>query len=241
MVLKKLLIALTCFLISLTILSYISSEIFLSFTEKNFIKSIVDKQLKENLKKEDVEMIIKACEINPSFSFSVHQINFSCSEFIGKNYSEIINYLSNKIVNEFYEREIECEIIECLQSGKFDVILSKQGNIFFEKLKTFSFYASILLALFLLFFTKSFVSWSRKLGYSLLFTALPLYAFNFALPKTLENITPEEIKEFIPIIIEKLYYSNELLLMLSILGFLLIIISYIIEEIKKRKVKAQEL
>ena len=238
MVVKKVLIALTCFLISLTLLSYISSEIFLSFTDRNFMKLIVDKKLKENITEEDIETIIKACEINPLFSFSVNQINFSCSEFIEKNYSEIINYLSNKIVNELYEREIECEIIECLQSGKFDAILSKQGNIFFEKLKTLSFYATIFLTLFLLIITKSFISWSRKLGYTLLFTALPLYAFNFVLPKTLENITPEEIKEFIPIIVEKLSSLNHMLLKISIIGFLLIIISYIIEEIKKRKTKS---
>lgn len=235
MVVKKFFAALLCFFISLGILTYISSDMLLYFTDKNFMKDILEKKIKENIDNESIEMLITGCKFDPSFSISVQEINFSCSEFLGKDYSEIIKYISDKVATNFYERKIDCEIIDCLSQKKFDALLSEKANVFFADLKIKSIYVTFFLVVLLLIVTRSFISWSRKLGYTLLFTALPLYAFNFFLPKTIETMVPSEAREFIPLIVERLSSSNFILLVISIIGFSLFVLSYIIEEIKKKR------
>ena len=235
MVLKKFLIGVVCFLISLGLLGYISSDMLLYFSDKNFIKSVFEKKITENIDNESLEMLSSGCLISPSLGITIQDINFTCFEFMGKNSSQIIEYISQKVVSKLYQREFDCELINCLREGKYDVIFSEKANAFFKKMKIYSIYAVIGLVLILLLLTRNFISWSRKLGYTLLFTALPLYVFNYFTPGMIENIVPQETKEFIPLITQKLYSSNELLLVISIAGFSLFIISYVLEEFKKRR------
>ncbi len=219
-----------------------------SFIEKDLGKHIVKNVITQsylneagNIDDQQIRMMINEyCKYNDTIKLDTNSedigiIELKCSEVENKSKDEIIDILSEKIVDKIYYKNYTCDVITCLKQKEYTVLYSEKGKRFLsnvEKLILIVFLVLIVLNIFLYDLISEKISMISKL---IFVSALPLLIGNYIVTTALKNLYKENINMIDGIIFSKINSFNSILIYLLIFSIILYISSVVISKKEKEE------
>jgi hypothetical protein len=219
-------------LLTLLLISFSLSQITEYSNLKGIFSSLIKTQKEMNVT-EIYNNIKIVCKFEKTINMPINNdtIQLECSEVEKIKEDDFLEFLSSKIFDKFYFKEYSCSVIECLKEGKaenFLVIFSSQGNLFFQTVKKYLIFLTIIACLAFLLVLENWEQRAKGLGKALLSTGL----FYFIIKFGSDFFLPAKIKELA--FAEKILNSfAQNFLYIFVAGIILLIIGYLL----KRKSK----
>jgi len=160
---------------------------------------------------------------------SEKNISFSCQFVKEASDAEFKDAVLNKLFQLFYYTEYNCEFIDCLKEGNFEVFFSKKANDFFSKWSTFLIIPSIIFALLIIFLSEPKVKAVSIFGWNFLFLGLPIL-FNKYLRSFIFTKIPQEATPYANMIFDSVFDPiSNLMIALLVSGVILVITGFLLE------------
>ncbi len=221
-------------LISFMLISILSINLSMSFLNEDFIKESIKTVYSgeyTNISESDFQIMLETyCKNFDTIDFQ--GVNISCGEISGKNTSEVMDIIFSKLSENFFNREIECEIIECFKQGRYEALFSKKTKVFLLEVQNYLIPLFILLALLFLVLCKSFEERFKSLGYIVLASVVPMLAMNYVLPSIISSYIPKEMMELQSIFAMRINEFSLNLWILTIIALISILFGVILKSEK---------
>ncbi|MEM5879048.1 MAG: hypothetical protein QXU74_00965 [Candidatus Aenigmatarchaeota archaeon] len=128
--------------LALLLLTFLLYNITAYENMKNIFITAFRSVLLQNMTSQEIEekysMLSSYCKTNAEVTLPIDNITLRCSEILEKDSSGFVNLIMEKIFDNFYFKNYECNFIDCLKeirSGEdIAVVFSSLSHNFFEKI-----------------------------------------------------------------------------------------------------------
>ncbi len=222
-------------LLTMVFTIHITNSMITENTEKEIVKSYMnvyfEKTFKDFSDDELKSLINSYCKTNDTIKIDtriedIGILILKCDEIENKNKTELVDIISEKIVNKIYYRNYTCDFISCLKEGDLEIFFTENGKKMlssFEKILIF-------LSIFLIGLgTLLYETIGNKLNFvakSIITSVTPLIIVFFFSIKIIKKMLPENITEVENVIIKILNSQLKFLIYFLIFGVLLYLISF---------------
>ncbi len=246
-------------LFTLSLVCFATSWILRDATSYESLKpiavSVFGTALKERVGEENAEQLLLSmnayCRLFPNKSFELPfgyantTVSLRCGEIVGKNSTEIVSLVGEKLFNITYYKDYGCEFVDCVRKGLEGndtsyllVFASREGNEFFSRVTEYSLIATLVTMALFFVSSESWFSRLREAGIILVLLGLPslllvnVEAVKWYLTKTL----PEEARDVAsPVVGSFLESSLKKLAYFLIAGIALIIVAYCVKRFREKR------
>ncbi len=236
MVLRSVVAAIVGFLFFTLLTSLIGVAVFSQITERESLKPMLSNIILGQIKLSDQDLsalyanLELQCKDKLSAMQNLGSVNVSikCSDLSSLKSKDLPNYIASQAFDTLYDRSLDCEVLQCLQQGKLDVLVSSAGNAFAKSFLTSSFIATLLLGALFGFLLNNLVKFVKGIGSTLFGTGILLYASTFLTPAL-----PAQFAMFAPLLEKASALIANYSLVAIAVGFVLLVAGFLLE---KRKV-----
>ncbi len=229
---KRKIISGVCIFIAITsFVCLLSLNFYFLIANKEIVKLFLSEKLKESINKRQFEYAQRLCSLFPKmFKVTTPYGNITCKDIENKSYEKSIEEITEKLTSNFYERKLNCTVIECLKNSRWDVLLSLKAKHFFIKIQNYFVVILCLFSLFSVVIARDRIKTFKNLCVGLLLTLFGISFFNFFLSSFLSSL-PQNVYEYILL---KIGVFQKNVVYLSILILITLIACYLLESIRAR-------
>ncbi len=228
---RKIVSSFCIFIVTVAFVCLLSLNFYFLVANEEIIKIFLSEKLKESINEKQFEYAKEVCKAFPEiFKITTPYGNITCEDIGNKSYEETVNEISEKFTRNFYERRLNCTVIECLENNRWDVLLSSEAKTFFMKIYLYFVFILGFFSVLSVAAARDRIKALKNLCLALLLTIFGVMFLNFFIPSLLSYL-PHDVYEYM---MSKLVIFQRNVVYLSILFLIALVACYLAENIKAR-------
>ncbi len=228
---RKIISGFCMFIAIVAFVCLLSLNIYFLVANEEIIKIFLSEKLKESINERQFEYAQELCSTFPEmFKVTTPYGNVTCKDIGNKSYEEVVNEISERFARNFYERKLNCTVIECLENNRLDVLLSLKAKSFFMKIQNYFIFILGSFSILSVAVARDRIKTLKNLCIALLLTIFGVTFLNFFVSSFLSSL-PQSVYEYV---MSKLNIFQKNVVYLSVLLLIALIACYLAENIRAR-------